>query len=142
MASIKRVILCPVAMLISVACASCLGPACTPGDPFVGFHAAPYDAMLELKRSAGEGNYRGSFWSDGGPFSVDLTRDGNVARGTVNYGGSVSPFRAESTSRGLILTIDGVLSPTPLQCYRSQQEFLKSANNQPSVGVLVLTTQP
>jgi hypothetical protein len=140
MASVKRVILCMVAVLISVACTSCQSPACPPGDPFVGFHAAPYSEMLELNRSSGEGKYQGSLWADGGPFSVVLTRDGSVARGTVNYGGSVSPIQAESTSLGLIITIDGVASPTPLQCYRSQQEFLKSANNRPSVGVL--TTQP
>jgi hypothetical protein len=99
MESFGRVMLGTIATLIAAACTSCQSPACTPGDPFVGFHAAPY-VWLELKRAAGDGKYHGSFWSDGGPFTVDLTRDGNVARGTVNYGGSIRPIQAESTSRG------------------------------------------
>ena len=142
MASVKRMIHWTFAALMFVVCTSCQSPACTPGDPFVGFHAAPNVAMLELKRSSGEGKYHGSLWSDGGPFPVDLTRDGSIARGTVNYGRSVRSIQAESTSRGLILTIEGVANPTPLHCYRSPQEYQSSGNNQTSVGEVHLTTQP
>ena len=140
MNSIRRIMLGAIGMFFSVGCMSCQSSACTADDPFVGFHAAPNVAMLELKDSAGDGKYHGSLWSDGGPFSVDLTRDGNLARGFVNYGGRVSPIQAESTSRGLVLTIDGVANPAPLHCYRSSQEYQNSGNGQTSVGVI--TTQP
>ena len=103
--------------------------------------AVPY-VWLELKRAAGDGKYQGSFWSDGGPFTVDLTRDGHVARGTVKIGGSVRPMQAESTSQGLILTIDGDKLSTPLHCYRSPREYQNSGDFRTSVGFITSTTQP
>jgi hypothetical protein len=94
-------------------------------DPFVGFFAHPSTGMLELKRGGAEGKYRGSMWADFGPFPVELTRSGSVARGTVTYGGTGHPLLVEHTSQGLVLTVDGAQAEAPLQRYKSSSAYQK-----------------
>jgi hypothetical protein len=94
-------------------------------DPFVGFFAHPSSGMLELARADGDGKYRGSMWADFGPFPVELTREGNIARGTVTYGGASHPLQVDSTPQGLVVTADGTPAEAPLQRYKDMKAYEK-----------------
>ena len=141
----SRSILITVATLICTTGTSCAtGPTPCTADPFVGFHAAQSLAMLELKRSEKDGKYYGSLWVDGGPFPVELTRDGNLANGTARIGGAVRPLQAQSTPQGLVLVIDGESTKTALHCYPSPKAYEKQPGmTGNSYGTVIqITTQP
>jgi hypothetical protein len=110
----------------------------------VGFYAAANVGMLELKRSDKDGKYYGSFWADYGPLPVELTREGDIARGTVSYGGVVRPLQLESTSDGLIVIIDGKRAKTALHYYTNRQEYERTLvlNGGPAATSVEVTTQP
>jgi hypothetical protein len=112
-------------------------------DPFVGFFAHPSSGMLELKPADGKGKYRGSMWADFGPFPVELTRDGNIARGTVAYGGASHPLQVESTPQGLVLTAEGTRAEAPLQRYDDMKAYEKWFAAQGGYQATIkVTTQP
>jgi hypothetical protein len=137
-------------MLATLACFT--GGACssstsknsaTSADPFIGFFAHPGFGMLELKPAGAEGKYNGSMWADFGPFPVELTREGNVARGTVTYGGESHPLQVESTPQGLVLTADGTRGEAPLQRYKDKNAYEKWFAAQGGYQATVkVTTQP
>ena len=113
------------------------------GDPFVGFFAHPSFGMLELKRGEAEGKYHGSMWADFGPFPVELTREGNLARGTVSYGGASHPLQVENTPLGLVLIADGTRAEAPLQRYKDMKAYEKWFAAQGGYqGTIEVTTQP
>lgn len=94
-------------------------------DPFAGFFAHPSSGMLELRRGETEGTYRGEMRADFGPFPVELTRDRDLARGTVTYGGKNHPLQLENTRRGLVLTVDGTRAEAPLQRHENRKAYEK-----------------
>lgn len=117
-----------VAALACMIGASCTGSTNGKGnasstDPFVGFFAHPSSGRIELKPAGAAGQYEGSMWADFGPFPVELTREGNVARGTVTYGGASHPLQLESTPQGLVLTADGTRAEAPLQRYKDVKAY-------------------
>lgn len=96
-------------------------------DPFAGFFAYPSSGALELA-PAGQGKYRGSMYADFGPFPVELTRDGNVARGSVSFGDASQPLHSqplqvESTPQGLVVTVNGKQADAPLQRYKDMNAY-------------------
>jgi hypothetical protein len=92
-------------------------------DPFAGFFAHPGFGKLELKGPDAGGKYQGTMWSDSGPFPVELTRNGNSARGTVTYAGAPHSLSVQSTDQGLVLTADGTRAPEPLRRYKDMQSY-------------------
>jgi hypothetical protein len=115
----------------------------TSTDPFVGFFAHPSSGMLELKPARAEGKYQGSMWADFGPFPVELTREGSIARGTVTYGGASHPLQVESTPQGLVLTADGTRAEAPLQRYKDMKAYEKWFAAQGGYQATIeVTTQP
>jgi hypothetical protein len=111
--------------LFAIAALSCQRDASTGSttDPFVGFFAHPSSGAIELRRAGDDHKYTGSMWADFGPFPVEVTRDGDVARGTVTYGGAAHPLQLEHSSAGLILTADGTRADAPLQRYKDRQAY-------------------
>lgn len=111
-------------------------------DPFVGFFAHPSTGMLELQRGDTEGKYHGSMWVDFGPFPVELTRVGNVARGTVTYGDDSHPLQVEHTPQGLILTADDTQAEAPLQRYKNMEAYRKWFEAQGGYQVEISVDEP
>jgi hypothetical protein len=120
-----------VTVTIAVAAGSCssrdggVGGSSASGDPFEGFFANPSVGMLELRRADGEGKYRGSMWADVGPFPVEGTRQGEIVRGTVTYGGEAHPLEIESRQGGLVLTESGTRAEGMLRRFKTRQAFEK-----------------
>jgi hypothetical protein len=120
-----------VTVTVAIAAGSCSsrdgggGGSSASGDPFEGFFANPSVGMLELRRADGEGKYRGSMWADFGPFPVEGTRQGEIVRGTVTYGGEAHPLEIESTSGGLVLTESGTRAQGMLRRFKNRQAFEK-----------------
>jgi hypothetical protein len=119
-----------VAAFVCMIGASCTGSTngksnASSADPFAGFFAHPSSGRIELKPAGEPGEYKGSMWTDFGPFPVELTREGNVARGTVTYEGASHPLQLESTPQGLVLTADGTRAEAPLQRYKDVKAYEK-----------------
>jgi hypothetical protein len=100
--------------------------------------------MLELRPDDDEDHYRGSLWSDFGPFPIKARREGDVVRGTVTYGGSAHPIEIESTPQGLILTTDGTRAQSPLRQYADRHAYEKWLTAQGGYGAEAVegTKQP
>jgi hypothetical protein len=113
-----------VLMSVALVVASCSSKGSASSDPFEGFFANPSVGTLELK-SQGDAKYGGSMTADFGPFPVEGTRQGNVIRGTVTYGGRAHPLEIESTSGGLVLTESGTRAEGMLRRFKNRREFEK-----------------
>ena len=143
----KRSALAVFAILVCIIGGGCStstnGKSDAPADPFAGFFAHPGSGMLELKPGEGGGKYQGSMWADFGPFPVELTREGNVARGTVTYGGARHPLQVESTPQGLALTVDGIRAEAPLLRYTDMKAYKKWYESRPGYqGTVVEKIEP
>lgn len=111
-------------------------------DPFVGFFANPSVGTLELNRGDGEGKYVGWVAVDFGPYPVELTREGNIAVGTVTYGGESHPMQVESTPEGLLLSGEGSAASPPLIRYKNIEAYKKWFEEQGGYQPTIEATGP
>jgi hypothetical protein len=112
----------PLVCLIAVHLGCSANRSTPPAEPFAGFWGDPASGAVELT-PAGEGRYTGSLWADFGPFPVKLQRDGDVARGTVAYGGEDHPLELKWTPAGLVLICDGITAQAPLKPFKNQKAY-------------------
>ncbi|MBC8109204.1 MAG: hypothetical protein H7Z14_21640 [Anaerolineae bacterium] len=114
-----------------------------PPDPFVGYFAHPAIGDLELSRTDDTDAYRGKLLTLLGAFPVEGRRDGNVVRAKVIWREGVSePLELEHTSRGFVLTTNGIRIDPPLQRYENEMEFSKWMKANPKAMQIVPTTRP